>query len=123
MIGRTTVRRSLAMSMHFARHAHDSIRTHLKYGRLTCAHIYNYLRNERERLAVMETLATNVSSGSKSTGLEGCTLKDLVAWKEAGHLTPEEIEKAKKQFRVGDEIQNMTAGELSHGFVMLRLDV
>ena len=32
-------------------------------------------------------------------------------------------EKAKKQFMVGDEVQNMTAGEMSHGFVMLRLDV
>jgi len=26
-------------------------------------------------------------------------------------------------FTVGDEIKNMTAGEMSHGFVMLRLDV
>ena len=31
--------------------------------------------------------------------------------------------KAKRQFMVGDEVQNMTAGEMSHGFVMLRLDV
>ena len=41
---------SLAMTMQYARHAKDSIRTHLKYGKLTCSHVHKYLAEERNRL-------------------------------------------------------------------------
>jgi len=90
---------SLAVSMRYARHSSDSIHTHLRYGRLSCAHIYNYLLAERERVAATaaETPAVKRSRNTAvAAELCGTTLKDLVCWAKEGILTAEEFEKAKK---------------------------
>jgi len=80
----------MSMSMRFARHAPDSVRAHLRYGRLTVAHVYKYLLEERTRLQSMPV-------SSEVTGMEGCGLKDLVQWRREGLLSEREFKRLKSQ--------------------------
>jgi integrase len=91
---------SLACSMRYARHAHDSIRTHLRYGRLTCSHIYKYLQAEQERQSPTAQKRKNSTEdvavdGESKNGLEGSTLKDIIEWFRAGLLSEAEFKCAK----------------------------
>ena len=96
----------LALTMKYARHAPASIRTHLKYGRLTVKDIYKYLDENRqhahadphsEPVKAAGILKRKAKQMSALNGLEGCTLKDLVEWHQAKLLSLTEFRKAKSQ--------------------------
>ena len=89
---------SLSMSMSFARHAADSVRTHLNYGKLTVSQVHKYLMEERERqqrLLVQPARAPLMCE--RRNGLEGVGLKELVEYLEKGHLAREEFNKLKNK--------------------------
>ena len=97
---------SLAISMRYARHASASIKTHLRYGRLTTSHIHKYFLEERHRLAGLQHASTSAiaiaKAGDRAVSecgcgtvtataadwLADCTLAKLVEWYEMGLLEP-----------------------------------
>ena len=101
---------SLAMTMRFARHAPGSIKTHLKYGQLTVAHVYRYLMAARAEM-IMKTSVAAASAQPpaalkrKCIGLDGCSLLDLVGWFEKGYLSEEEFQRAKRALPVFAEAE------------------
>ena len=110
---------SLSMSMEYARHAKSSIKTHLAYGRLTTAHVHQYLLKERARqIGVLSDMLQQpksqpVEERKRITGkqnceqekkrkvsqpesiLQGCSLKDVIEWHSSGKLSNEEFDKVK----------------------------
>lgn len=111
---------SLSMSMEYARHAKSSIKTHLAYGRLTTAHVHQYLLKERARqIGVLSDMLQHPKSqpgdeerkriiGKQNCKqakerkvrqpesiLQGCSLKDVIEWHSSGKLSDEEFAKVK----------------------------
>ena len=55
---------SLAISMAFARHSKNSIRTHLLYGKLTSSHIHKYLAEHRQQVLVKAPLSCTAADAA-----------------------------------------------------------
>jgi hypothetical protein len=103
------------LSMKFARHAQGSLKIHLGHGRLTVVDIHKYLVERRSSQIPGRNLEVVPAEKTKrKTGVEDCSLKDLVFWHERGRLRKTEFCCAKaKLMGIRDGFRNWfsTRGE------------
>ena len=85
----------LAVTMRFARHQPSSVRTHLKYGQLTCDHVRDQMMKVRR--ADAGDRQVDVVADPRPDVLKGCTLRELVGWFQEGLIDDVQFEAAKNQ--------------------------
>ena len=95
---------ALSMSMEYARHAKNSIKTHLGYGRLTTAHVHQYLLKERaKQIGMLTDMVAKRDKGAEPVAAAAETRKRVTGKQQKG-------EQAEKRTKTDDPAEDILHG-------------